>query len=33
VDVIRLQEAGGWASLAMPRGYIEDSDIAHEGMA
>jgi integrase len=33
VDVIRLQEAGGWSSLAMPRRYIEDSEIANEGMA
>ena len=33
VDVIRLQEAGGWNSLAMPRRYIEDSEIANEGMA
>jgi integrase len=33
VDIIRLQEAGGWSSLAMPRRYIEDSEIANEGMA
>lgn len=33
VDVLRLQEAGGWASLAMPRRYVEDSAIANEGMA
>jgi len=33
VDVIRLQEAGGWNSLAMPRRYIEDAKIANEGMA
>jgi integrase len=33
VDVIRLQEAGGWSSLAMPRRYIEEADIANEGMA
>lgn len=33
VDVIRLQEAGGWSSLAMPRRYIEESEIANEGMA
>ncbi len=32
VDVIRLQEAGGWNSLAMPRRYIEESEIANEGM-
>jgi integrase len=33
VDIIRLQEAGGWSSLAMPRRYIEDSEIANDGMA
>lgn len=33
VDVIRLQEAGGWASMAMPRRYIEAAEIANEGMA
>jgi integrase len=33
VDIIRLQEAGGWSSLTMPRRYIEDSEIANEGMA
>ena len=33
VDVLRLQEAGGWSSLAMPRRYVEDSEIANEGMA
>ena len=33
VDVLRLQEAGGWSSLAMPRRYIEESEIANEGMA
>ena len=32
-DVIRLQEAGGWSSLAMPRRYIEEARIANEGMA
>lgn len=32
VDVIRLQEAGGWSSLAMPRRYIEEAEIANEGM-
>jgi len=32
VDAIRLQEAGGWSSLAMPRRYIEDARIANEGM-
>ncbi len=33
VDVLRLQEAGGWSSLAMPRRYVEESKIANEGMA
>jgi integrase len=33
VDVLRLQEAGGWNSLAMPRRYVEESEIANEGMA
>jgi integrase len=33
VDVLRLQEAGGWNSLAMPRRYVEDAEIANEGMA
>lgn len=33
VDVLRLQEAGGWSSLAMSRRYVEDSEIANEGMA
>ena len=28
-DPFTLQEAGGWASLAMPRRYIEDNDIAN----
>jgi integrase len=32
VDVIRLQEAGGWSSLSMPRRYIEDAEIANDGM-
>jgi hypothetical protein len=27
-----LQEAGGWSSLAMPRRYVEESEIANEGM-
>jgi integrase len=31
--VLRLQEAGGWSSLAMPRRYVEESEIANEGMA
>lgn len=33
VDVLRLQEAGGWSSLAMPRRYVEEAAIANEGMA
>ncbi|MBV7329183.1 tyrosine-type recombinase/integrase [Chloroflexi bacterium TSY] len=33
VDVLRLQEAGGWNSLAMPRRYVEHAKIANEGMA
>ncbi|MBT3390735.1 MAG: site-specific integrase [Chloroflexi bacterium] len=28
-DPFTLQEAGGWASLAMPRRYIDDNDIAN----
>jgi integrase len=32
VNPLRLQEAGGWASLAMPRRYVEASAIANEGM-
>ena len=32
VDPFRLQQAGGWSSLAMPRRYVEDSAIANEGM-
>ena len=32
VDVLRLQEAGGWSSMAMPRRYVEDSEIANKGM-
>ncbi len=32
VDVLRLQEAGGWNSLAMPRRYVEESKIANDGM-
>jgi len=32
VDVFRLQEAGGWNSLAMPRRYVERSEVANEGM-
>ncbi len=33
VDVLRLQEAGGWSSLAMPRRYVEEAQIANDGMA
>ena len=33
IDPFRLQEAGGWASLAMPRRYAEAAEIANEGMA
>lgn len=32
VDLFRLQEAGGWSSLAMPRRYTERAAIANEGM-
>jgi integrase len=32
VDVLRLQEAGGWSSLEMPRRYVERSRIANIGM-
>jgi hypothetical protein len=28
-----LQEAGGWNRLAMPRRYVEESEIANDGMA
>ena len=28
-DPFTLQEAGGWASLAMPRRYIDDNDVAN----
>jgi integrase len=31
-DPFVLQEAGGWSSLAMPRRYIEDNEIANEGV-
>jgi hypothetical protein len=31
--MLRLKETGGRSSLTMPRGYIEDSDIATEGRA
>lgn len=32
MTLLRLQEAGGWSSLAMPRRYIEEAKIANEGM-
>jgi integrase len=31
-DPFSLQQAGGWSSLAMPRRYIEDNDIANDGV-
>ncbi len=31
-DPFRLQEAGGWSSLAMPRRYVEAQEIANEGL-
>jgi integrase len=31
-DPFRLQEAGGWASLAMPRRYVEAAEIANKGV-
>jgi integrase len=33
VSPFRLQEAGGWASLDMPRRYVEAAVVANEGMA
>jgi integrase len=33
VDLFQFQQAGGWSSLAMPRRYVEDAEIANEGMA
>jgi integrase len=32
VDVLRLQEAGGWSSLHMSRRYVEEAEIANAGM-
>ena len=32
VDLLRLQEAGGWSSLEMPRRYVAWAAIANEGM-
>jgi integrase len=29
-DPFSLQEAGGWSSLAMPRRYVEDNQVANE---
>ena len=31
-DLLALQEAGGWSSLAMPRRYVEEGAIANEGI-
>lgn len=31
-DLLALQEAGGWTSLAMPRRYVEAAKIANEGV-
>ena len=31
-DPFVLQEAGGWSSLAMPRRYVEDNEIANDGV-
>ncbi len=31
-DPFVLQEAGGWSSLAMPRRYVDDNDVANEGV-
>ncbi|KAF0108211.1 MAG: integrase [Chloroflexi bacterium] len=31
-DPFVLQEAGGWSSLAMPRRYVDDNEIANEGV-
>jgi len=31
-DPFRLQEAGGWSSLAMPRRYVEAAAVANEGV-
>jgi integrase len=32
INPLRLQEAGGWHSLEMPRRYVAAADIANEGM-
>jgi integrase len=31
-DPFALQEAGGWSSLAMPRRYVEEQEIANDGV-
>ncbi len=31
-DAFTLQEAGGWNSLAMPRRYVEEAEIANQGL-
>jgi integrase len=31
-DPFRLQEAGGWSSLAMPRRYVEAAEVANKGV-
>lgn len=32
VDVLQLQEAGGWSSLAMPRRYVDRAKVANAGL-
>lgn len=32
IDPLRLQEAGGWSSLTMPRRYVEAAEISNAGM-
>jgi integrase len=31
-DLLSLQEAGGWSSLAMPRRYVEAAAVANDGV-
>lgn len=31
-DPFRLQEAGGWSSLTMPRRDVEEAKVANEGV-
>ena len=31
-DVMKLKDAGGWSSLAMPMRYVEAAAIANEGV-